>query len=325
MGNGMVEALARSEFIFDSSADLTHEFEADPSWQESSVFAWNDLENGVSGFWRLGQEPVIGALNSSFGVSTLDGQRFRHNVTGVPMVVGDRGPTHMAHENKLRVDLDTLSITIDFPECEARLQFTDFLPLFDYLNQVKREGGRGEIGHHIEMPGRLRGTMRIGDRDIKLDALAHRDRSWGPRDWSRVRATRWWPCVFGEDLSLHMLTVVDTNPVVMKVGYLYRDGVMKRIADLDCLVTIEADGVSARSASGHILLEDGEELDIAFTPHDSFMMFVRGYSANETMGTVRLGDRVGMSHLEICTNPSGGQNSVSVVVRANNVDGLTRR
>ena len=321
----MAKSLARSEFIFDSSANLTHEPEGDASWQESSVFAWNDLENGVSGFWRLGQEPVIGALSSSFGVCTIDGQRFRHNVSGVPMVEGDRSLTHMSHGDKLRVDLDTLSVTVNFAECQAQLQFTDFLPLFDYLNQVKTGGGRGEIGHHIEMPGRLKGTMRIGDREIKLDALAHRDRSWGLRDWSRVRATRWWPCVFGPDLFLHMLTVVDTNPVVMKVGYLYRDGVMKRIADLDCLVTIDADGVSARSASGHIVLEDGVELEIAFTPHDSFMMFVRGFSATETMGTVWLGDRVGMSHLEICTNPSGGHNPVSVAVSANNVDGLTRK
>lgn len=319
----MTTTFVRSETISDASANLTHEPSRDPSWQESVVFAWGDADRGVHSFWRLGQEPVGGAASSSFGVATSDGLRFRHNVSGVPMTTDDRGPTHMAFEDKLRVDLDTLTITIAFPDCEGELQFSDYLPMFDYLKQVN-ESVR-EMGHHIEMPGRVTGRLRIGDRDFEIDGFGHRDRSWGERDWGRVRVTRWWPCVFGPDLSLHLLTVVDETATVMKTGYVYRDGAMLRVRDVDCVVAIDTDGLSTRSASGRLVLEDGETLDLSFTPDDSFVMFVRGFSAAECMGTVTLDGRVGVSHLEVCNNPTGGDNPIVVSVDSNNANGISRR
>ena len=68
--------------IHDASDDCPHSPGSDPSFQESSLFVWHDLAAGIGGFWRLGQEPVIGALNSCFGIFTSAGQRFRSNVTG---------------------------------------------------------------------------------------------------------------------------------------------------------------------------------------------------------------------------------------------------
>lgn len=318
----MSNTFIQSESIRDASANLCHEHSADPTWQESVVFAWGDPASGVSGFWRIGQEPLRGEVSSSFGVSGPDGLRFRHNVTGVSMTPGDRGPTHVAYEDKLRVDLDSMTITVNFPDCEGVLQFTDFLPMFDYMRQVGRT--LDELGHHIEMPGKLTGSLRIGSQTLDVDALAHRDRSWGERDWSRVRVTRWWPCVFGPDMSLHMLAIVEAGTVVTRTGYFYKDGVIRTIANLDCLVTLDVDGLTTRAASGHMVLEDGERLDISFQPTDSFIMFVRGFSAAECMGTVTLGDRVGMSHLEVSNNPAGGNKPIPVSVGANNVDGMSR-
>ncbi len=102
---------------FAPEEDHPHKPTEDPTFQESSLFVWHDLNAGVGGFWRLGQEPVVSALNSCFGIFTADGRRFRDNVTGVPMAAADRGEAHMGHGPQLRVDLDTLAIKADFPDC----------------------------------------------------------------------------------------------------------------------------------------------------------------------------------------------------------------
>ena len=86
----------RSIPIFDAKEEGTHApTNNDPSFQESALFAWYDLKSGLGGFWRIGQETVLGALNSCFGMFTAEGLRFRSNVTGVPMAAADRSETQM--------------------------------------------------------------------------------------------------------------------------------------------------------------------------------------------------------------------------------------
>ncbi len=55
------------------------------------------------------------------------------------------------------------------------------------------------------------------------------------------------------------------------------------------------------------------------------MMHVRGYTAVESIGSVRWGNRVGMSNFEVCTNPTGGTQPPVVAFGANLHDGLSRR
>jgi hypothetical protein len=311
--------------ILDVSADCPHAPSDDPSWQESSLFVWHDLAAGVGGFWRLGQEPVVGALNSCFGVFTKDGLRFRSNVTGAPMSPSDRGETYMGWGEQLRVDLDELSIRADFPDCEARLRFTDFFPRYDYMQLVGGDAMPEGTAHHLEVSGRMTGTLRIGDRELSIDALGYRDRSWGPRDWGLLRSTRWWPCVFGPDLSLHLLVALTREGRFMKVGYLMRDGVPTAVADVELLVALDSDALSPRAGTARVTLVNGETLDVTCETTDGVVLHVRGYTAVEAIGTARLGDRVGMSNLEVNTNAAGGVSPPVLALGANMTDGLSRR
>jgi hypothetical protein len=317
--------MALDDMILDVSADCPHQPSNDPSWQESSLFVWHDLEAGVGGFWRLGQEPVAGALNSCFGVFTADGLRFRSNVTGVPMAASDRGETFMGWGSQLRVDLDALAIRADFPDCEARLQFDDFFPRYDYIKMVSGDKMPEGTAHHIEVAGRMTGSLRIGNREIALHALGYRDRSWGPRDWGFLRGTRWWPCVFGPDLSLHTLIALTRDGTLMKVGYLMRDGRPIPLRDADVLVSLDSDALSPRGGSAHVTLANGEQLDVSCEVTDGIILHVRGYTAVEAIGTARLGDRVGMSNLEVSTNAGGGTSAPVLALGANLGDGLSQR
>lgn len=305
--------------------DCPHAPTSDPSWQESALFVWHDLQTGVGGFWRLGQEPVVRALNSCFALFTADGLRFRSNVTGVPMAGGDRGDTHMGWGSALRVDLDRLTITADFPDCAASLTFHDFFPRYDYAALVKGPPMPDGTAHHFEVAGRVTGMVRIGDRDIAIDALGYRDRSWGPRSWGMLRSTRWWPMVFGPDLSIHALNVVTEGGHYLQLGYVMRDGIPIAVTDARIGVTLESDALSPVAGTARLTLETGEQLDLSCQRGDGVVLHVRGYTAVECIGTARLGDRVGMSNLEVSTNPTGGNRPPVFAMGANNGDGLSRR
>ena len=309
----------------DAQDDCPHAPDDDASWQESSLFVWHDLDAGVGGFWRLGQEPVVQALNSCFGMFTTDGTRFRSNVTGVPMSPGDRGETHMGWGSQLRVDLDSLRIAADFPDCEASLTFTDFFPRYEYSGLVKGPPMPDGTAHHFEVAGAVTGKVRLGEREIEVNALGYRDRSWGPRTWGTLRSTRWWPTVFGPDLSAHVLGVLTESGHYMKFGYVMRDGSPLAIVDSEILVTLESDALSPLTGTARLTLENGERLDLSCNRADGVVLHVRGYTAVECIGTARLGDRVGMSNLEVCTNPTGGSRSPVLAIGANCGEGLSRR
>ena len=313
--------------IFSEADDRPHRPESDPLWQESSLFVWHDRAAGLGGFWRLGQEPGRDALNSCFGLFTDDGLRFRSNVTGAPMTAADRGEGHMGWGPHLRVDFDgDAFIRADFADCEVDLRFSDFHPRFDYMAMVAAGGVRlTGAAHHFEVAGRMTGAVRIGDREIVIDALGYRDRSWSRRDWSMIRGTRWWPCVFGPDLSLHVMHLLRDGSGVLKLGYLRRGGDVIPILDSDMTVALESDALTPREGAARLRLASGETLTVRANRIDGVVMHVRGYTAVECIGLAELDGRIGMSNLEVCTNPAGGSAPPIYALGSNNGDGLSRR
>lgn len=306
--------------IIDAVHDCPHVPDGDPKFQESALFVWHDLKAGVGGFWRLGQEAVKGELNSCYGIFTTDGLRFRSNVTGVPMRPGDRGETHMGWGSELRVDLDTLRIRADFPDCKADLSFTDFFPRYDWFALLDRPG---HASHHFENAGTMKGRVQLGGREIEVEALAYRDRSWGEREWGGLRATRWWPCVFGPDLVI-FLTATVHELSHGAYGYMIRDGVPETLRDVGIFSTLDWDAITPRSAEGRFTLPDGSRGEVRHELIDGIVLHVRGYTAIESIGTARFGDRVGMSNFEACTNAAGGELPPVLTLGANNGNGLTR-
>jgi hypothetical protein len=311
--------------VFSDQDDRPHAPAPDPLWQESALFTWYDLASGHGGFLRLGQEATAGALNCCFGVFTADGLRFRSNVTGLPLAPGDRGEAHMGWDPHIRVDFDgPPRIRAAFHDCEADLRFEDFHPRFDY-NALVRGVSLAGAAHHFEVAGRITGRIRIGDQELQVDALGHRDRSWANRDWAPIRSTRWWPCVFGPDLATHLIHVYRTPGKLMKLGYVWRNGRAEPVVDSDVLVHLESDALTPRRGEAVLHLAGGETLSITCDRRDGIVLHARGYTAVETIGTAELNGRIGMSNLEVCTNATGGSQPPGLTLGSNAENGLTRR
>ena len=317
---------------FSASDDSPHPSGDDPLWQESALFCWRDAASGIAGFWRLGHEPNVSALNSCFGLFSDDGLRFRSNVTGVALSPGDRRDHYFGWGAQLGVQFDggsTARIHADFEECSASLVFDDFHPRFNYHAVAAPFSSLTGASNHYEVSGRVTGSVRLGGREFVIDALGYRDRSWGRRDWSTSRGTRWWPCVFGPDLTTHVIHLV-TAERILKVGYVWRDGATIPIVDSDVIVGLESDGFTPRTGTGLFHLQNGETLKVRCDRADGLLLHVRGYSACETLGTswLEFGDgtiRKGISNLEVSTNPAGGKHPPVFAVGANLGEGLSHR
>lgn len=308
--------------VLEAIDDCPHPDDGQDEFQESALFVWHDIETGVGGFWRLGQEVVRGQQNSCFGVfSARDGLRFRSNVTGVPMAPGDRSETHMGCGPELRVDLDSLRIRSDFADCEIDISFADFIPRYDWYTLL---GRRTHANNHFETSGSVKGTVRIGDREVQIDGMGYRDRSWGPRHWHDIRSTRWWPCVFGPDLTIFTLSAVTPDGSGVQ-GFMVKDGVPQTLRDVSTLATLDWDAISPVSGEGRFTLADGTHGIVHHEATDGIVLHVRGYTAVESIGIARYGDRIGMSNYEVCTNPTSGSEPPVLTLRANNGDGLSRR
>ncbi len=309
----------------DATDELTHLPDDDPTFQESALFAWHDLDAGIGGFWRIGQEVNAAKVNSSFGLFTADGLRFRSNVTGAQMTGSDRSGTHMAWGSALKLDLENQEIKADFPDCEVAIRFEDFFPRYDWFALTGQPPMPDHAGSHFEVAGRMSGKIRMGDREMDLNALAYRDRSWGPRTWTRQRCTRWWPCVFGPDLCAFSISTVLEPGIHGIHGFVVRDGVPLAMKEIDTTASLDYDGIGARAAHMRFTLENGETGEIFHERKDGIVASVREWTAIESIGVARWGDRIGMSDIEVSTNPSGGTKPPLLYLHANASEGLTRR
>src|SRR5207247_9240407 len=74
------------------------------------------------------------------------------------------------------------------------------------VREVATEGGMGPVETtmaygHSEGSGRAPGTLIARGKTYEIDALCHRDHSWGPREWKGFTGHRWVVGSLGEELS----------------------------------------------------------------------------------------------------------------------------
>ena len=170
------------------------------SWSESWFFSWIDLDGGASGFFRVGVLPnqqramlwsfvhdgtrwlgreestlpfehvdlTDGLAYDAFGLRfgwrpdpPLEGGRFTFDGT----LLERTGAVSGAHV-PVAIELDCAATGPPHPTGVGH-----------------DEGISAYEAMRFEQPLRATGTVRVGDREHTVRAGAHRDKSWGPREW----------------------------------------------------------------------------------------------------------------------------------------------
>lgn len=314
-----------------------HDGDGSPLWQESMFVAWYDRERGIGGTHRVGQETTAGTANLWSAVVTADGRRWRRSRDGLPLDPAGRTGQRFAtggtafvwndpgglgvevRDEADTADADNTAVSVD-------LQFEGFYDAMPVWNSPEaHEVAQTIAPNHAESSGRARGTARLGDETFEVDALYHRDHSWGVRDWSTVVSHRWFVGTFGPHLSFSGIVLQGPGYRWIHGGAVVRDGRITRAESVDIVPFIEADGVSHRGGTAVWNLQDGETLSMRCETVDGAVFRQGAFLAVEGLCEVRLdgSDEVGFCDLEMSNGI--GDRVVSEALRAVVADGLSRR
>jgi len=75
----------------------------------------------------------------------------------------------------------------------------------------------------FEQTGRVRGSLRVGERTISFDRLAHRDHSWGRRNWGLPQHWKWLVAQTPSGAALNAMLWIARGEVGVN-GYVLRAG-----------------------------------------------------------------------------------------------------
>ena len=307
--------------------ELPHPIGDDPWWQESVFLTWWDDRAGVGGFHRLGHEPHAnngaGVASYWLGLFTRDGLRYKRHAS-VPLRPDDHGRRHFRCSDAYEVKHDKRAIwTIEDGDCSLRLESEDFTPRFDLF----RSGGtvtKDFAPGHLEAAGRIRGSLRLGDRSFDIDGLCYRDHSWGRREWSTLLSHRWIAGSCGPGLTFNAASWHGVDGSLRSFGIVVRDGVIS-YASVDILVFMEIDACTHRGGIVTFKLPDGETIRLTPQVVDGALTLHNNIACVDQICTVEYRGMKGFCDFETTTNPRAGSGPIKALIGATMEPGLSRR
>lgn len=271
------------------------------TWQESWALAWYDPVQRIGGYQHLGlQRPR--KMADAWSWIAWKGEcvhKFHNNQ--LPLPADDfsdlrLGPFHLKSEIPLR----KRAVRIRNREVDAALVYE---ALTDPIS-VSYESSSGHSSdvarNHFEDMGRITGTIEVRGQSIPVRAFAFQDRSWGPRDWSKVFSYRLvWAC-FSEDHFVSLLHFVGPHGP-NQWGYVYEKGRISKVRSMELRVEIGGDGITPLTVRAGAWIADGTGLQLegtceggsVQTQRDGFMMF-------NGACTFSYGGRMGTGFIEVC-------------------------
>jgi hypothetical protein len=315
---------------FPASDELPHEIGDHPFWQESVFFTWGDVERGVYGFHRIGQEPNAndgkGYVTAWNGVATREGLRWRHYLIET-MRPQDRHPGGFRATDGFTMDYadGQTRWRIDTPDCAMDLLATDFTPRFDFFRgsgTVVEDFAKG----HIEAAGPAKGSLRLGEQRYAIDGLVYRDHSWGKRVRGTLLSHRWIAGSVGPELAFNAMSWHGTDGSLRTYGVACRNGELTYAREVDIVVFMEIDATSHRGGIVRMILDDGDVIEIRPKVIDGFLTEHHQSAIVDAMCEIEWNGRRGFCDLAVTTNPRGGERPVSgPLVRATRTQGLSTR
>lgn len=222
--------LAEPEMAIDQLHDGRHELPDVPQARESIPYIVVLPEHRIAFFtytW-VNRNSEAGAALAVFGPG-VGGAPIQQRLADRP-VPRDMGFDDWRIDNfRMAQDLkfDRASLFWETPEATVDVTFEAFHPPYSY-GADPRGCPKYCAVDRIEQAGRVRGTLRIGDRVIEVDATGHRDHSWGTRDWVPFQQYEWFVGQVGTNVSLHFWRFNALGKEHVR-GYVFKDGLMSGV------------------------------------------------------------------------------------------------
>jgi hypothetical protein len=272
----------------------------DPLSRESLAFMLQLPEAGIAAAiytWVNGLG-LAGSALTVFGPGVDGGTRSEH-VDGIE-VSDETGFDHWS--------VGAMRVTVTEPMRSAVVEFAgEQLGLeyrFDgthpaYLYSTHPDGAPSFFADdRYEQSGRVTGHLRVGDRVFDIDTTAHRDHSWGTRDWGAVQHYKWIVSEAGPDIAVHVFDIQALGRRYLR-GYVYKDGLMAEVRDADCTFTHDERWWQT-SVAATIVDSAGRTTDFASETFASARVkHGSDLTAIETGMTVAIDSRPGVGHVEM--------------------------
>jgi hypothetical protein len=305
--------------LYSVTDDLVHEAGDDPAFQDSHWLMWFDDRFGLGGLHRLGVSPAHTAGATMLGLVSTDGTRFKRSSWNVPWD-GPSDELYAVGAHQIDLRSSTWRLRVSEPDCAVDLTWQSGTPLVAY-------GADPTVATaHFEGGGWVSGTVELADVRHEIEALAFRDRSWGPRDYGAILAHRWFAGTCGTELTFSALTLLREDGTVHKDGIaLDTEGVHRAVA-VDVLLLEELDGFSHRGGILRMGFEDRADLLVTTDVIDGLAFALPGDAGHtvEVMCIAHAEGRRGFCNVEASNNIVRGTRP-PLSLRAGIVDGLSTR
>jgi hypothetical protein len=233
--------LAEPEMAIDTVHDGRHALPDAAHGRESIpyIVVLPDEQIAFFTYTWVSKESEAGAAFAVFGPG-VGGNPIQQRIADRPV------PKDMGFDNwvidgfsmKQDLQFDKAHLRWETPEATVEFDFEAFHPPYAYASDP-----RGCPSYcatdRVEQAGRVKGTLRIGDRVINFDATGHRDHSWGTRDWIPFMQYEWFVGQVGKDISVHFWHFHALGKEHVR-GYVYKDGLMSRIDTVDVNVAYDS-------------------------------------------------------------------------------------
>jgi len=317
-----------SHVLFTDRDEGLHPAQAHPLWQESVLLHWYDQRQGIGGWHRIGHEPNNQGGRAAIWSYLFDraGAWQYRRCGDTPLTAADRLGNGLAAGSALRFEhrngvahwhvQDGELLSADL-ECRDRYPRVDPFPPGDPLAAAR-------FPNHFEAAGAVTGTVRYGEREIKVAGYGYRDHSWGPRDWENGMLNhRWFTGMLGDDFGFAAITAQSAAGRLVRTGYVSRRGEVVHATAVDVVALIEPDGLTHRGGRVRLTLPKGETVEITCRARAG-VAFQRGTVVMVEMMCDAEGVGLkGYCDAELSSNPRNGKGPVQLALNATVAEGIS--
>jgi len=245
--------LGKNVLRLDASDEYMHPIEQAPNFNESMYINVFDHQQGIGGWFRVGNRPNEGHAEMSFCFYLPDGKvafMFRRvsidnnaalDAGGMRFEVIEPFKTLALHYNGPACVLDNpqemenpARAFADNPTVMVKAQFTfdGLTPVYggemvdENGKPIEEDPDESFARGHYEQHMRGEGSVTIGEQHFSVQGFGLRDHSWGPRYWQNLYWYRWLPLVFNDQFAVNVSIVQMASGKQHVWGMVYdvRDG-----------------------------------------------------------------------------------------------------